>query len=913
MKTFFLKLFLFGVIFNNYSLLSAQSQLDTLDTVKRISDLFNKGVPKVYSKPDSAIKYITKAKELALKLNDTGWVIKCNNSISLSAGTKNDLYLMKKVLDETNQYKIENQVKRQSLYETALFNNAMYHYMVENFKTSNNYLLQAIQLINTDSIPPKTVIKLRNRYNFIAKNFVNQGKYMQAKNYYNNSIRLLETHNLPPKQKLRTQALLAEVLKQQQHYKASNKILKRTIDDNISLKNNSRIIITEANHIIDNYLALNQVDSTAIYIEIINQQLNELHPFRHKYFEALARVNTTKKDYDQAITQYKKALILLHKKWQNQPHNQIADTYFNIGKNFERKGEQQMAIRYFDSATSIFNTKNNAAFNKTLHLSILKHKASSILKLQKHKQAYTITKYACNLLDTLKPTFKTQDDKLFLIDNAYSIFDTSLQALYNLNQQKSEDSLINNAFYVLEKSKSILLLEALLGSRATAFANIPKSITEREEQLKAKIANLDKKLVKRQSNALNDERFNTQVQYDKLIDSIETNYPNYYNLKYNNKVLNISDIQKQLQSDQGIVSYFYGNDAIFSIAITSQNTYFNRLHLSDTLKQNLITYQRLVNTPKSDIKALQKLSKYLYNTLLNSNQLSTVKRLTIIPDGALNYIPFESLTTANNTFLIEETAVSYINSMSLMEQLNATPQSNSVLAFAPSFAGESDIDPDRSKLLPLPHNSKEVENILSYFKGRSYYNQDATLSNFLSQEQQYNILHLATHAVFNDTIPDFSYLAFTPQKQAPYLLYANDIYNTKINADLVTLSACETGIGDLKRGEGFLSLSRSFFYSGAKSLASTLWKVNDASSAKLMSNFYNYLSQDNTKDIALQQAKLKFLKDNKDTPLSHPYYWSGFILSGNTAALSPNTPWFLYLGIGLLVLIGLWIVKRQLL
>ncbi len=126
------------------------------------------------------------------------------------------------------------------------------------------------------------------------------------------------------------------------------------------------------------------------------------------------------------------------------------------------------------------------------------------------------------------------------------------------------------------------------------------------------------------------------------------------------------------------------------------------------------------------------------------------------------------------------------------------------------------------------------------------------------------------------------------------------------------LSACESGIGDLKCGEGLLSLARGFYFSGAQSISSTLWKINDASSAALMSDFYKNLSKGQPKDLALQQAKLTFVKQNKDNALSHPYYWSAFVISGNTEPLTSTHYWlWIIAGILLIVILGILLKKKN--
>ncbi|CAN0602674.1 unnamed protein product, partial [Ectocarpus sp. 12 AP-2014] len=215
-------------------------------------------------------------------------------------------------------------------------------------------------------------------------------------------------------------------------------------------------------------------------------------------------------------------------------------------------------------------------------------------------------------------------------------------------------------------------------------------------------------------------------------------------------------------------------------------------------------------------------------------ELHPQEKIILAPDGLLNYIPFGSLVSneTEHRYLIQDRTISYVNSATLWSQLNNKKQNSAnLLAFAPSFDANIPSDGTRSQVLGnLPHNRNEVQQILTSFTGKSFINDQATLQNFTATLPDYSVLHLATHAVFDDKNPEYSYLAFTPKSESDDLLFVKDLYNLTLNASLVTLSGCESGIGELKRGEGFLSLARGFFYSGAASISSTLWKVNDNSS-----------------------------------------------------------------------------------
>jgi CHAT domain-containing protein len=388
-----------------------------------------------------------------------------------------------------------------------------------------------------------------------------------------------------------------------------------------------------------------------------------------------------------------------------------------------------------------------------------------------------------------------------------------------------------------------------------------------------------------------DALFTLKEEYLQLVRKLETEYKSYYNLKYNSSTLALEEAQKALNQDELMISYFYGNNAIYAISLDETTKSITRIPINGDLEANIKKVYRMLSDPKSNVMTLGLASHELYEQLL-APILNTQdqKKLIIMADGLLNYIPFAALNTNPEgiTYLAESRAISYVNSAMLLRELRQRqPKDHNLLAFAPSFDGTVKVsNPDRGTLLPLPNNKKEVQQILTYFNGRSYMEGEASLMNFKSQLSSFGILHLATHAIFDDTAPEYSYLAFSQNgKPMEDLLYVADLYNLQLDADLVTLSACESGLGDLKRGEGFMSLSRGFFYSGAASIASTLWKINDASTTSLMNGFYKNLSQGKSKDAALQHAQIAFLQDNWDNGLSHPYYWSGFIISGNTTPL----------------------------
>jgi len=272
----------------------------------------------------------------------------------------------------------------------------------------------------------------------------------------------------------------------------------------------------------------------------------------------------------------------------------------------------------------------------------------------------------------------------------------------------------------------------------------------------------------------------------------------------------------------------------------------------------------------------------------------------------LNYIPFEVLIEKrpkahqmkerdykNLAFILKKYSINYNYSSTLWmknKQENQLHNNGKCLGFAPSIQFENQDS--------LPWTQKELQAIEAIFEGEYYYGPTANKTLFKKRSDKFSIIHLATHGIVNMKNPMRSLLSFatsdTSNKDLA-ALYAYEIYNLSINADLVVLSACETGFGKAVRGEGVLSLARAFLYAGAPSVVTTLWEVNDFTSAALIETFYSNLAIGMSKPIALQQAKLTFL--SKTNAFSeHPAYWASFISIGNSAPIKKGTSWWLIIG-----------------
>jgi CHAT domain-containing protein len=280
------------------------------------------------------------------------------------------------------------------------------------------------------------------------------------------------------------------------------------------------------------------------------------------------------------------------------------------------------------------------------------------------------------------------------------------------------------------------------------------------------------------------------------------------------------------------------------------------------------------------------------------------KNLTIIPDDVLLNIPFEALQTSNtdNDYLIYKHQISYANSITFLNQNNnqQTENTKNAVGIAPiNFA---------LGMSTLENSKTEVEQLNLFKDSKLLLEEKASKKQLIQNLDDYKVIHISTHAS-NDKFRE-PYLALSDS-----LININELYLTKNTADLVVLSACETANGELYKGEGVLSLSRSFFNTGAKSVASTLWSIDDKSTSEIMASFYQNLNNGQSKSEALHQAKLNYLNSHSLSETS-PYYWASFVLVGDTSPIDFHEDYTVYyMAIGIVItaflMFMLWKLRRK--
>ena len=277
----------------------------------------------------------------------------------------------------------------------------------------------------------------------------------------------------------------------------------------------------------------------------------------------------------------------------------------------------------------------------------------------------------------------------------------------------------------------------------------------------------------------------------------------------------------------------------------------------------------------------------------------------ILADGPLHSLPFAALVDPGaidgRRFLVETRPVHLAASatvFALLKRERHERRPTRLAAFGDprypaSAPGDGEATPQLSAALrngldltPLPASRLEVENLRKLYPraSRIYLGADATEERAKAVDRETTHLHIASHGLLDDRSPLDSALALSiPPKQQEGddngLLQAWEIFEqVRIDADLVTLSACDTGLGKVLGGEGLMGLTRAFQYAGTRSVLASLWSVNDASTSELMRRFYGYLKDGQSKAAALRSAQLDLLRDSQ---FSHPFHWASFQLVGD--------------------------------
>ncbi|MCO6491485.1 MAG: CHAT domain-containing protein [Phaeodactylibacter sp.] len=531
---------------------------------------------------------------------------------------------------------------------------------------------------------------------------------------------------------------------------------------------------------------------------------------------------------------------------------------------------------------------------------------------------------ASRLFDQVRVNHYAAEDKLGVLQSVRPVYEQAIEICLKLHQATSEKRYLEEAFQFSEKSRSASLHENWI-KRHTKFENKAlAAIGVEEERHRKRMASLENRLFEARQKTpevagrLEEDFRESQRAYYSWIDSVKEVLPEYYAVNYQTEVVSPEKLQRSaINANQALLEYFVGENAIYLFVLRQDTMDVKVIPKNAGLDERIGLLKEGIydfyagNTDGSDGTYDQLLDQYsataldFYRQLITPAESLLKERLVIIPDGSLAFLPFEALLVSapeekysfeKYDYLMGSHSISYNYSATLWEAMARKKLRNPggpVLSLAPYyFGGEEKLKEEmeqrpvpgiiqRDSLGPLAQSGREAFFIARLWNGSCLLGKKAQAKALLEMAGKYRILHLATHAEDNEQEGEHARIYFYGNEP----VYVRDIYNLKLDAEMVVLSACETGAGELQPGEGVISLARAFIYAGSKSVVNSLWKTNDGAASLVMKIFYSQLFHGQTKDEALRQAKKKYMAEYPGET-AHPFFWAGFIGMGDMKAIS---------------------------
>ncbi len=490
--------------------------------------------------------------------------------------------------------------------------------------------------------------------------------------------------------------------------------------------------------------------------------------------------------------------------------------------------------------------------------------------------------------DLLRATYTTEAAKLQQQLETRSRTEWALGVLRTLQERTGDGRYAERAFALAERTKAVVLRDAVedrymrqqLGQDSLViregklnYARATLAATLAQEQLRheqADVAYIQQLLTRQAAITL---------ELHAIRRKIEANYP--AQLPGELPALDIAILKRRLVRDQALlVEYFVGKEAAYVFRADGDTLLFELLPDITDLKRRVADINAMFASPSAINSNVPQYAQAAYDlyTLLKLPQQTKPGTLILVPDGVLHTVPFDALlydkargiNYASFPYLMKRFMITYQASATLYARYDISP----VVLNRQGFLGMFPVFEHTDKA--LLYSLAEGEAIDRYMGGRFLYRDDATKQAFLEDAPEYPIIHLSTHASAGGGAEPPS-IVF-----ADSIVYLPQIYGLALDTDLLVLSACETGVGTLVRGEGAISLARAFQLAGVRNLVFSLWNVNDYSTAQLMDKFYNGYIESGSKSRALQQARLAYLQDPAvRAAYKSPYYWAGFVYYGS--------------------------------
>ena len=543
-----------------------------------------------------------------------------------------------------------------------------------------------------------------------------------------------------------------------------------------------------------------------------------------------------------------------------------AQARFRLAEAQRARGEFFQALDEYLIAETLQNKLPDPELGWRIHYG----RGKTLEGLSRNDDAIAAYKESVRIIEATRADISEERFRAGYIENRYQAYVALVELLLKLRKP-------DEAFFYSEKLRARAYLDQL-GAGTPLAARSENQ--QRMGNLEHKIRSLRTQVRKEYARPENERRDPALQTFSLELDGAEREYQevldNSHAAQTESEVAKIpraAEVQSILPEDVALIEYVIGKQAISTLMITRGSVSGIPITVSsESLSSRVGLLRDLITERRAEwVRPAKGMAQLLLEPLQKDGYLRGIHRLLIVADGVLNYVPFAALPTGNDRFLSDQFIVAYLPSAAaLTKTTSAQANTRTLLAMAPANA-------------QLPRAAMEVRDIRRQFPtSRVVVGKSATETLFKKEAEKYSYLHLATHGALNRNAPLLSALQFEPDDENDGRLELHEIVGMKLHARLVTLSACETALGEgyfteVPAGNEFVGITQAFLSSGGQSVLASLWPVNDESTQKLMEQFYRMLPRTGGANaLARAQQQIR----HSDLRFRHPYYWAGFVMVG---------------------------------
>ncbi|MEZ4951477.1 MAG: CHAT domain-containing protein, partial [Saprospiraceae bacterium] len=684
------------------------------------------------------------------------------------------------------------------------------------------------------------------------------------------------------------------------------------------------------------FKSLGNLDSALFYIKLANQilpeKLQKNDPSLLIHFFSLATIYYEKGDYETSLK-------MLEKSNKIGEENGVAnspDFAQNLGLRamiaVNRK-KWGTAEEYFQKALKVVKIKGDGletddykmvpnslwVINEYSNYLLSKFEESGEAKDLEGFNLYS--KLYLDLSNKFRRQFVDPYTKSVLIKDNAEVFEDKIGTYQKLYAENSQDEYLEKVYDFSENARATMLRD-LQDDKIQSYAGIPDSVLVKERQLRKELAELNSAWMDLpDSDSIQKALFLKKEALNEFIEESRAKYPRYYDLKYEVNIPGIDSVQKAISEEMVVLEFLSDQNDFYVLQIGKDFKRLIPLGSKAEILKEIIGWKKSI--VELDAGANDIHSRNLYELLWKPMESKLKRnRVVIIPSGPLFYLNFETLKGPNG-YLIQQFNISYALSIDLFLKKKAKHLNEGILAIAPGFedalkqaytSNLDSIEQADEKYLYTVRQPWSVKLASKLGGSKSLIGSMASEGNVKTSIKNGNVLYFGTHAIADAEDPLRSKLVLAKDFEGEDgYLHAYELFGLPIEADLAVLNACESGLGNIQKGEGMISLSYSLQFAGCPSTVMSLWKVDEKVSTQITESFFDFLADGKSKSEALRLAKLKYLESAKGD-LIHPFYWGGMVLMGQDGAVAIETSkngYLVFLMLGLVLVVVLYARKKK--